>query len=89
MEEHIAKIRADIESKKTEHGSDKVEKHAEHAERDASFAIEYAFAAIEEAEYAVSTRPLRGWTPMNWRRRERAHKPCPKTSTSSRALPSL
>src|SRR5271165_2436148 len=45
--EHIAKIRADIESKKTEHGSDKVEKHAEHAEEDALFAIEYAYGSIE------------------------------------------
>ncbi len=49
--EHIAKIRADIESKKAKH--DPAEKRAEHAERDASFGIEYAFAAIEEAEYAV------------------------------------
>jgi len=49
--EHIAKIRADIESKKAKH--DPAEKRAEHAERDASFAIEYAYGAIEEAEYAV------------------------------------
>src|SRR5271157_680379 len=51
--EHIAKIRADIQSKKTEHGADKAEKHAEHAEQDALFAIEYAYGSIEEAEYAV------------------------------------
>lgn len=52
-DEHIAKIRGSIDSKKSEHDADRAEKHAQRAEDDAVFAVAYAYAAIDEAEYAV------------------------------------
>ena len=51
--EHIAKIRDDIDAKRAEHDVDRADRRAEHREDDAVFAIEFAYAAIEEAEYAV------------------------------------
>jgi hypothetical protein len=51
--EHVAKIREDIEAKRAEHDADRAERRAEHRADDAAFAIEFAYAAIEEAEYAV------------------------------------
>jgi hypothetical protein len=50
---HIAKMREDIDAKKAKLGSDMAETRAEDAEDDALFAIDYAYATIEEAEYAV------------------------------------
>jgi hypothetical protein len=50
---HIERMRRTVDEKKAEHEAMKVERRAEHAEADASFAIDFAFAAIEEAEYAV------------------------------------
>jgi Cu/Ag efflux pump CusA len=52
-DEHIQKIRSDIDSKRAEHDVDRAQRNAENAEDDAAFAVEYAYAAIEEAEYAV------------------------------------
>ena len=51
--EHVAKIRDDIEGKRAEHDVDRAERRAEHRADDAEFAVEFAYAAIEEAEYAV------------------------------------
>ena len=51
--EHVAKVREDIDSKRAVHHADRAQRYAEIAEDDASFAVEYAYAAIEEAEYAV------------------------------------
>ncbi len=51
--EHVAKIREDIESKRAGHDVDRAERRAEHRADDAAFAIQFAYAAIEEAEYAV------------------------------------
>ncbi len=51
--EHVAKIRDDIEGKRAEHDKDRAERRAEHREDDAVFAVDFAYAAIEEAEYAV------------------------------------
>jgi hypothetical protein len=57
---HLAKVRQDMEARKAEHDTKRAESRAEHAERDALFAIDYAYATIEEAEYtvldAISTR---------------------------------
>ena len=53
LNEHVAKIRDDIESKRAEHEVDRAERRAEHRADDAVFAVEFAYAAIEEAEYAV------------------------------------
>ncbi len=50
---HIAKIRDDIDAKRAEHDIDRAQRRAEGAEEDAGFAISFAYASIEEAEYAV------------------------------------
>ena len=51
--EHVAKIRDDIDSKRAEHDVDRAQRRAERRADDAAFALEFAYAAIEEAEYAV------------------------------------
>ena len=51
--EHLAKIRDDIEAKRAEHDVDRAQRRAEMADDDAEFAISFAYAAVEEAEYAV------------------------------------
>ncbi len=51
--EHVAKIREDIDAKRAKHDVDRAQRHAENKADDAEFAIEFAYAAIEEAEYAV------------------------------------
>jgi hypothetical protein len=51
--EHLATIRDDIDHRRAEHDVDKAQRRAENAEDDALFAIDYAYAAIEEAEYAT------------------------------------
>ena len=51
--EHLAKIRDDIDAKRAEHDVDRAQRRAETAEGDAEFAISFAYAAVEEAEYAV------------------------------------
>ncbi len=52
-DEHLAKIRDDIDQRKAEHDADRAVRRAERAADDAMFAIDYAYAAITEAEYAV------------------------------------
>ena len=47
-DEHIEKIRADIDSKRAEHDVDRARKNADNAENDATFAVDYAYAAIVE-----------------------------------------
>ena len=47
---HVAKIRDDIDTKRAEHDADRAEKIAEKREDDAAFAVQFAYAAIEEAE---------------------------------------
>ena len=51
--EHVAKVREDIDAKRAENDAGRAQLYAENAEDDATFAVEYAYAAIEEAEYAV------------------------------------
>ena len=51
--QHIAVVHANIEGKRAEHDRAKAQRNAEIAEDDAAFAIDYAYGAIEEAEYAV------------------------------------
>jgi hypothetical protein len=50
---HIDKIRKDVDSRKEEHDLKRAEHHAEHREDDAVAAVAFAYAAFEEAEYAV------------------------------------
>ena len=52
-DEHMAKMRADIESRRAEHDYERAERDAGNAAEDATFAIQYALTAIDEAEYAV------------------------------------
>jgi hypothetical protein len=51
--EHIAEIRKKIEDRRANHDLKAAQRAAERADKDAAFAIDYASAAIEEAEYAV------------------------------------
>jgi hypothetical protein len=50
---HVAKVQESIESKKAEIDLDMARKDADNAEADAAFAIDFAYSAIGEAEYAV------------------------------------
>jgi hypothetical protein len=43
--EHVAKIREDVDAKRAEHDVDRAQRYAENAEDDATFAVEYAYAA--------------------------------------------
>ena len=51
--EHIAQIQKNVEGKKAEIDLDRAKGRADNAEADAEFAIEFAYTAIGEAEYAV------------------------------------
>jgi hypothetical protein len=51
--DHLAKLRQDLDEKNAEHDASKAEKRAERAEANADFAVKFASAAIDEAEYAV------------------------------------
>jgi hypothetical protein len=49
----IATARQNIDEKRGEHDQNVANRAADNAEDDAAFAIDYAYGAIEEAEYAV------------------------------------
>ena len=49
----MAALKEDMGDRRAEHDLDRANRRAENAEGDAAFAIDYAVAAIEEAEYAV------------------------------------
>ena len=49
----IATARQNIDEKRAEHDQNVANRAADNAEDDAAFAIDYAYGAIEEAEYAV------------------------------------
>ena len=51
--EHVAKIRQTVDAKKRDLDATRAADRADGAEADALFAIDYAYATIEEAEYAV------------------------------------
>jgi hypothetical protein len=51
--EHLTHIRKSVDDKKAARDLRSAQSAAERADGDASFAIDYAYAAIEEAEYAV------------------------------------
>ena len=52
-DEHLAAVRKGVEEKKAAHDLKSAERIAGQAEDDAVFAIDYAYAAVAEAEYAV------------------------------------
>jgi hypothetical protein len=51
--EHLAAVRKSVDEKRAAHDRASAERAADQAEDDAAFAIDYAYAAIEEAEYTV------------------------------------
>jgi hypothetical protein len=51
--EHVAAVRKGAEERKAAHDAKAAQRAAEQADEDASYAIDYAYAAIEEAQYAV------------------------------------
>jgi hypothetical protein len=51
--EHVAAVRNGVEERKAAHDAKAAQRVAEQADEDASYAIDYAYAAIEEAQYAV------------------------------------
>jgi hypothetical protein len=51
--EHLDAVRHNVEDKKAAQDRKTAERIADQAEDDAAFAVDYAYAAIEEAEYAV------------------------------------
>ena len=52
-DEGVAKMRADVESRKVEHDVHKAQRRADRAEEEARFAIDFAYSTVVEAEYAV------------------------------------
>jgi hypothetical protein len=52
-DDHLAAVRKNFDEKEAAHDLKKARRIADQAEVDAEFAIDYAYAAIEEAEYAV------------------------------------
>jgi hypothetical protein len=51
--EHVAAVRKGAEERRAAHDAKAAQRAAEEADEDASYAISYAYAAIEEAQYAV------------------------------------
>jgi hypothetical protein len=51
--EHVAAVRTGAEERKAAHDAKAAQRAAERADEDAAYAIDYAYAAIEEAQYAV------------------------------------
>lgn len=52
-DDHLAAVRENIDDRKAAHDLNAAQWAAYQADIDASFAIDYAYAAIEEAQYAV------------------------------------
>ena len=51
--DHMAVIRQNIEDRRSAYDLRTARRNADQAEADAAFAVEYAYGAVEEAEYAV------------------------------------
>jgi hypothetical protein len=51
--DHVAAVRQNVEEHRAAHDLKSAQKAADRAEDDALFAIDYAYAAVDEAEYAV------------------------------------
>jgi hypothetical protein len=51
--DHVGKLREDMESRKEEHDVHMAQVKADHAEEDARFAVDFAYSAVVEAEYAA------------------------------------
>jgi hypothetical protein len=51
--DHVATVRQNIDDRRAAHDLASAQRAADQADDDAAYAIDYAFAAIDEAEYAV------------------------------------
>jgi len=51
--DHMSVVRQHIEDRRAAHDLKSAQRAADQAESDAAFAIDYAYSAVEEAEYAV------------------------------------
>lgn len=51
--DHMGVVRQHIDDRRIAHDLRSAQRNADQAESDAAFAIEYAYSAVEEAEYAV------------------------------------
>jgi hypothetical protein len=56
--DHVDAVRADIDDRKEQHDRAEARRAADDSEDDAQYAIDYAYAAVEEAEYAVLNAEL-------------------------------
>jgi hypothetical protein len=56
--DHVDAVRADIGERKEKHDRAEARRAADDAQDDAQYAIDYAYAAVEEAEYAVLNAAL-------------------------------
>jgi hypothetical protein len=56
--DHVDAVRADIGERKEKHDRAEARRAADDAQDDAQYAIDYAYAAVEEAEYAVLNAEL-------------------------------
>ena len=52
-DEHLGEVRKSVDERRAAHDLKAAQRNADQADDDATFAIAYAYAAIEEAEYAV------------------------------------
>ena len=52
-DDHVAEVRGHLETKKEQHDVRVAQRRAETADADAEFAIDFAYSAVVEAEYAV------------------------------------
>jgi len=55
---HVDKVHKDVDKAKANLKADQLEKRAERAEANAAAAVDFAYAAIEEAEYQVLNAAL-------------------------------
>jgi uncharacterized coiled-coil protein SlyX len=51
--DHLDAVRKNVDEKKAAHDLNTAQKAADQADDDAAYAVDYAYAAVEEAEYAV------------------------------------
>ena len=51
--DHVTAVRKNVDDKRAAHDLKAAQRYAGQAEADAAFAIDYAYAALEEADYAV------------------------------------
>ena len=66
--DHLAAVRKDFDDKRAAHDLKSAQRRADNAEDDASFAVDYTYAAVDEADMRCSTPPSPAWRPTRWQR---------------------